>query len=755
LSHADPLFPQAINVEYDSMFMSKSEIAAEQRHVNHAYARLRAMEDRAKEVAAAAALQRASAGPLRDAIVRTGLQRAADLNIGDEPLVFGRLDHTDGHTSHIGRVAVYDDEHDPLVVDWRAPLAEPFYRATPGDPQGVVRRRHIFCRGQEVLNLEDELFDTNGGREDLVLVGEAALLDALGRSRTGRMRDIVATIQREQDEIIRAPLEGVLVVQGGPGTGKTAVGLHRAAYLLYKHRDRFRHTGVLVVGPNGLFLRYIEQVLPALGESATMTTAAELVPGITAIATDPLDVARIKGDVRMANVIKRAVADLEVGASEDVELRYEGRKLFFRARASKHMAKLARRRLRGRHNDKRRDLRAVLADYLFKQWRKKERDWVDLVGKEQRRAFIETLATDDNFRTALDAMWPAITAPQLVHRLFTDERALARASEGILSPDEQSLLHSDRENFSEADVALIDEVAPLLGPVRRKRRRRAAVDEEEQFGIDRLLDDLAEANPLVRSQRAMLAERLMGQRMELDDDEPEARVRERYGHIVVDEAQSLSPMQWRMIARRSRSRSITVLGDIGQAGGAWAPTDWNEVIDILRAETATVAELTLNYRTPAEIAHLADAVLAAAAPALRPPRSVREAGESPAFREVARASLETEALRIARDESSRLPEGRVALLSTPAITDVMRTALGTKDRDPRTMLDQPIAALTVDEARGLEFDVVVVVEPAAIVRECAGGLRALYVALTRPTQRLWVVSADALPEPLSQRGRSQ
>lgn len=719
--------------------MTEKEIALEQDLVDRAYARLEAMRERARIFAAGAAANSASAGPERDVMVDTSLRRAQQLNIGDESLVFGRIDNSDESTIHIGRVAVYDEEHEPLVTDWRAPASIPFYKATPKETMNVVRRRHILGRGQKVVHLEDELLDREDLREDLVLVGEAALLHALERTRSGQMRDIVSTIQREQDDVIRAPLEGVLVVQGGPGTGKTAVALHRAAYLLYTHRERLQRTGVLVVGPNALFLRYIEQVLPSLGESATLSTVGGLVPGVAPTREDARDTARIKGDARMAQVIARACANIEQGLREPVKIQYEGATITLSVAASNHIVKLARKRFQGTHNGRAQDVRGLTIEFLYKRWHNKD-EWRDIFGPEHFNTFESDMREHPAFLAAMEHMWPVRSGADILNTLRTDETFRRRATQGILSDKDATLLAGDADDgFSEHDVAMIDEATQLLGPHERRTRRRPRIDREERFHIERLVDELQELNPIIRSERRAFVQRLVDQRLELENDDRENLPRQRtwFGHVVVDEAQSLSPMQWRMIARRCPGKSITIVGDLGQSSSMWSTT-WEDVVRLLNPPSSNIAELSINYRSPQEISDLAARVLQESTPHLKPPRPVRSSGEEPIFVRT------DDPVTVALDEAKRLvPEdGTAAIIATPEIRDEVRRAAGIDGVD----LGSALSVISVDESRGLEFDVVVVIEPAAIVAR--DGLSALYVALTRPTKTLAVIHNESLPNAL-------
>jgi DNA helicase IV len=759
-----------------------SEQQAEQEFVDLAYARLDAMRSDANSMLEGV-LDLGKGGTFqsrteRDVIVRTSLARLEQLDIGDQALTFGRIDRlhegADGprngtapgtepgdgpgtETFHIGRLAIHSADHDPLVVDWRAPIAEPFYRATGRDPQGLVLRRHLALEGRRVVGLEDERFSAAGSEagagdevdegapgdgtgelivSDLPIGGPAALLAALDRARSGRMTDIVSTIQREQDEIIRAPLTGVLVVQGGPGTGKTAVALHRAAYLLYTHRFPLERQGVLVVGPNPLFLRYIEQVLPSLGETGvTLSTVSGLVPEIRIKESGPVEVARLKGDARMAQVVARAVRSRQRALADDVGIPYGALFLRLTAEDSRRIVDVVRRRP-GTHNARRRLVEQSVAQLLAGRARQTQQtlgvgapasvtafpgyedpsdlpefDFEDFARKVRR---VPELAE------ALDRMWPRLSPHELLHDLFGAPPLIAAACRGVLAADEQLLLQRPRSTAFEdvawtpADAALVDEARHLLGP------RNGNGDD----GV------------------------------------------RKYGHIVVDEVQDLSPMQLRMLTRRSLSGSMTVVGDIAQATAPWAPRSWTDITDHLpRRRPARSVELTVSYRTPAEVLAVAGRVLAVAAPELAPPRPVRRTGEQPRMIAVRDANgsrqgatvrdLARQVAAVAAEEVAAVRPGRVAILAPESALPLLSDALATIGQpvvDARDMrrggLSEPLVLLAADAANGLEFDSVVVVEPGVIAGETARGLRTLYVALTRPTQRLSVVHLAPAPAAL-------
>jgi len=738
------------------------ELQAEQAHVDLAYRRLDQLREETERLLRSV-MDQGRGGTHqfreeRDVIVRTSLARLDQLDIGDQALCFGRIDRVvdDGRTEafHIGRLGVSGEDLEPLVVDWRAPVAEPFYRATGRDPMGLVLRRHLAASGRRVVGIEDERFDavagdgagggpdahragSSGGDPDdegLVVGGPGALLAALDRARTGSMRDIVATIQREQDEIIRSPLAGVLVVQGGPGTGKTAVALHRAAYLLYTHRFPLERQGVLVIGPNPLFLRYIEQVLPSLGESGVvLSTIDGLARPFVVRGEDPPEVARLKGDARMARVVARAVRTRQRPLRRDVAVPFGSVTLWLTAEASAEAVSAARRRP-GTHNGRRRLVEQLVARQLVAQYhqlmaqRRGMAPHGPLAGADpdgetpanELAELTRSILSVPALREALDRMWPRLSAEELLHDLLGARPLVALAGRGVLSPDEQRLLVRPRSPslaevpWTSADLALLDEARVLLGP----RRARGG---EPRNGDGRAGDT---AGTELRA----------------------------YGHIVVDEAQDLSPMQLRMVARRSLSGSMTVVGDIGQATGPWAPASWDDVVAHLPDQRpARRVELTVSYRTPAEVVEVAAPVLQAAAPGLRPPRPVRRTGVRPRFEAAPEGggALVAAVVAVTGDLCAEVAPGTTAVVAPASLVAELAVGLdaaGLSASDPRSDgLGASLSLLPVDLANGLEFDAVVVVEPAAIVDQSTQGLRALYVALTRPTRRLAVVHARPLP----------
>jgi DNA helicase IV len=778
--------------------VSDPEIQSEQAYLDAAYDRLESMRRAARQVREAYADVRAGgthqARLERDIAYDITQRRLADLDIGEAPLCFGRLDLETGDPYYIGRLAVEDADHTPLVIDWRAPVAEPFYRATAIAPMGVVRRRHFITKhGREIAALDDEVFDRDATESaGLQVSGEGALLGALERDRTGRMGDIVATIQAEQDEAIRAELPGVIVVGGGPGTGKTAVALHRAAYLLYTHRRRLAAQGVLLVGPSPVFLRYIEQVLPSLGEQdVQLTTIGGLKPQLDSRPREVPEVAAVKGDARMAAVIAKAVGDRQRALPRDVPMAVDGLRVILRRDDSTRVVQGARRQ-RGTHNERhravvRRTIDLLVTRYKSAAIRAYQESRVDntntrpsmlfndsggaLAGPDPliaralasgealpegwERELADRLRRRPEVREALERMWPVLSGPELVNDLFGFRALVRSAAEGILDEEEQNLLHRPRAHdaarsaWTDADVAVIDEADALLGPVEAARprvRRRRGGDGEALEAAQSVVEEL-------RLTGSISGANLLARYGDPNDGEsnevPELRT---FGHVLVDEAQDLTAMQWRMLARRCPSGSMTLVGDPGQASRPAALADWNAILPLLPHHIPPrFATLSVNYRTPVEIMEVANRLLSAASPTVEPSRSVRSTGEWPRFLAVAPDAVVTEATAVAGHASTR--GGKVALIAPAALHADLVARLSDlgASADPAVALDSPIAVLDATDAKGLEFDHVVVVEPAALVSTDRAGLRLLYVTITRATKTLAVVHADPLPEALEAR----
>ncbi len=725
------------------------ELASEQAYITFAYDCLERMRGAARQLQYIV-----ETGPggthqarfERDVAEDQALIRLTRLQLGAESLIFGRIDRlaTDGSTTeqhtepteperfYIGRLPVSDSEQNPVVIDWRAPVAEAFYRATGRNPLGLERRRHFATEAENLLSIDDEVFTVerltrDGGQG---LVGSGALLAALGKARTGHMRDIVATIQSEQDEIIRAELPGVLVVQGGPGTGKTAVALHRASYLLYTHRFPLERQGVLVVGPNRHFIRYISRVLPALGETGVDLAGIEdLFPDVTVTARDRNAVATVKGDLRMSKFIRRAVSTRQRHIRDGLVVGFGSSELPVSAAELAEMVAVVKRAHRV-HNASRKHLQSLLVDRLYARYkanmarlgRTEEGDGVLAFAD-----FSHQIKRHETVKVALDRMWPLLTPQMLVHDLFGAKPLLRSAGRDLLTEAEQDLLFRARSTslddigWTSLDIPLLDEAWQLLGPLPKSAQTTTAA-----HGLPtpptHVNGEVAPAEEGIRT----------------------------YGHIIIDEAQDLSPMQLRMVARRSLSGSMTVVGDIGQATGMWAPTDWDQVLAYLpQKRPGRSVELTVGYRTPAEIMALAKQVLAVAAPELTVPTSVRSTGEAPVFQSVpAGVSLGDAVVQAVRNLRVTLGAGTIGVLSPDKPFDEVETALkaGVAEMDPSALLADGVTLLPVRSAKGLEFDGVIVIEPAEIVNESAQGLRALYVSLTRATRSLTIVHAQPLPD---------
>jgi DNA helicase IV len=767
----------------------KTELEHEQAYVSMLYGRLDSLRERAAERVAQALRPQGEGGTYqarleRDALVTRYRDRLAQLLAAESGLCFGRLDLADGSRRYIGRLGLADDDREPLLVDWRAPAARAFYRATPAEPCGVVRRRHLRTRGRVVVAIEDDVLDLDAlsAHQRSSLSGEAALLASLNASRTGRMADIVATIQAEQDRIIRSELPGILVVEGGPGTGKTAVALHRAAYLLYSHRERLARRGVLVVGPNPTFLRYIEQVLPSLGETGVLlATTAELYPGVTATAAETPEAAALEGDERMVEVLAAAARDRQRLPDEDLEIPFEGQPL----RLDRATCGRARQRARAAgipHNQARRVFRRELLAALSQQVVARlvadlpevELPDDDLINDDlpserlldgELEEIRAELAATPPVRAAIDDLWPRLTPQELLVGLLTSPERLAAAAPGLGEAERARLLREPPGGraargaagwFTPSDVPLLDEAAVLLGEEDGGAAREAAQAAawRRELAYARGVLGMVGIDEHRYGGAALLAAR---QR----DTGPANGIAERarqdrtwtFGHVIVDEAQEVSAMAWRMLLRRCPARSMTVAGDVAQRGAVWGARSWAEVLEPHAPGAWRVEELTVNYRTPVEIIAIAADVLASVSPELRPPRSVRWSGVAPRALRLDAGELAGRLPEVVAGEASAIGDGKLAVLVPAGRAEELGRLLAAlpgvaAERGPAA-LDARIAVLAVAEAKGLEFDGVVLVDPAGILAASPRGASDLYVALTRATQRLAVVHAGDLPPMLA------
>lgn len=726
-THADrPVAPRGQSATPDPDTVRR-EIAAEQEHVDRVY--------RALDVATASAKQIARAGREtyqsdrgdymreehgtamfeRDAFAYQSAKRLATLDAEHEGLVFGRLDLTDGEVRHIGRLGVRDEEYEPLVMDWRAPAAEPFYRATPNEPLGVVRRRVLRSQGATVTGVEDDLLDSTAD-SDLVVVGEGALMAALKRARGDAMRDIVATIQAEQDEAIRAPYQGFTVISGGPGTGKTVVALHRAAYLLYTHRKRLEKGGVLVVGPSGVFMNYIERVLPSLGEDAVTLRAvgalATDVLGMSSDIVDDAEAATLKGSIRMLPVL-RALSQLPPAEDEPtLRVTVKGEVLTLRPDRIAGLRKqvLANHRL----NQGLENAEKVALGTLWSMFTNEE--------ELTREEFDDAVTSQAAWTMFMYAWWPAVDPRDLLVRL-ADGPSLERVG-GNLTAQEREILRASMvpvadgaRGWTIADIALLDELVSIVG--------LPTVEVEDDRSV--IFSGGQEVEELVTTM-----ERLTEQRVVDPDDDPQ----ETFAHVLVDEAQDITPMQWRMLRRRGPQASWTIVGDPAQSSFPYADESSRAMTDLVGRAPHRQFRLSKNYRSPAEVFELAASVITAVQPDADLPDAVRRTGFAPELRVTSPDELD-EALRHAVEQEAGQVTGTIGVIAPPSLMDRVREALA-------EVHPERVRVVTPLQAKGLEYDAVLVVSPDDIVAEMPGGVRVLYVALTRPTQRL--VTLDLTPD---------
>ncbi|MGF1647179.1 MAG: HelD family protein [Kineosporiaceae bacterium] len=668
----------------------------------------------------------------QEALARSHAHRLTQLQAAVDRLCFGRIDREDGASFHLGRVGLAQDGGEGrALLDWRAPAAAAFYQATGARPMGLVRRRHLRTRDRKVTDVHDELLSLDAGSDpeaDAALDTDSALLAALEAPRDGRMHEVVATIQAEQDRIVRAPLRGTLVVQGAPGTGKTVVALHRAAYLLYTYREQLR-SGVLIVGPGEAFLRYIGQVLPSLGE-----TGAELRPlgglheGAEATAVDAPAVAALKGDLRMTEVLRRAVARLPSVPERPVPLDVDGDVVLLRPRDVEDAVRRA--RAEGTlHNEARVTFVRHLLERLLRQLGRVAGYAPEDVTGATRTELLRALHASRDVRREVNRCWPLTTPERLLARLLRDPARLRAAGGELLTREEQASLHRDDPDapWTVADVALLDEAAEILGEDPEPRRRAAAAAaaaRTQELQYARGVTEMTGTGDSVDAER--LAARYAAAGADDDDQGPRT-----FGHVVVDEAQELTPMQWRAVLRRCPTRSMTVVGDMGQATSPGASASWERAFaPHLGRDRWTVGELTVNYRLPSQINDLAHATVQALGVEVSPARAVRQGRDAVTVSPIDGGDVTATTRRIvARELASGV--GTVAVLAVgDRLADLREEAEPEPDR---------LAVVSPVEAKGLEFDVVVLLCPEEILADV--GARGLYVALTRATQRLHVVGA--------------
>jgi len=696
----------------------------------------------------------------RDSAAAMLERRHAQLAAAENNLCFGRIDFIDDRL-YVGRLGLFDEdgEYRPLLLDWRAPAARPFYSATGVRSEGVLLRRHIRTVRRMVVGVDDEVFDFDQVDQwgDTV-VGEAALLVALNASRTGRMSDIVSTIQADQDRIIRSPLSGVLVVEGGPGTGKTAVALHRVAFLLYTHRQRLEKNGVLVVGPHAQFLHYIGEVLPSLGETGVLSrTLGQLYPGLDAKGRDTWAAAEIKGRPMMVDAVAAAVRDTERVPDVAMKVIVDGYVLYLDQLTCELIRQIA--WATGlAHNLARPVVERLIIEMLAKRMMSQlgeeyldETDFVELQAE---------LREDHAVLAALDQLWPVITPQQLLINLFTSPVRLAVAMPS-LSPEELACLRrvppadlTQDDWWTPEDVPLLDEAAELLGEGEPDRGQTKAEEEALEYarGVLKIIDTdamteeealeyargvlkIVNTDAMTTGPDGLHAINLIGARQlaERHRVRPDLTAADRastdrtwtFGHIVVDEAQELSPMAWRTIMRRCPSRSMTIVGDLEQGSAPARTNSWSDSLSPYVGDRWRLEKLTINYRTPAEIMEFVHTEL----PEFRVTRSVRQTGRHPWVLRIDRSDLAVRLRSIVSRELTATGEGNVALFVPHAMHDEITKIVN-------DVMAPNLSVQTVALAKGLEYDTVIVIGPDLICAETPSGRVDLYVALTRPTQRL-------------------
>ncbi|MCF8607627.1 PhoH family protein [Gordonia sp. HY442] len=747
-------------------------LAEEQTHLDAVYARLDRMRSTTRR--RLSETLRESAGTPQALSERESYERMysdelTKIDAAEHNLYFGRLDMSadsdEDAVRRIGRIGILDDDHrdTTLLLDWRAPLSRPFYLATPAAREDVERRRHIRTRTRTVRSVSDEYLLSGKIDDDATgsnVVNESALVDALNAARTGEMTDIVETIQREQDEIIRSTHRGVVVVQGGPGTGKTAVALHRAAYLLYTHREILSRSGVLILGPNEDFLRYIGQVLPSLGETGVLlSTVGDLFPDVTARGHDSREATALKGDQRMLNVLRAAVRGRQSLPGKGLVTRFDGFEIPIDAELVKAARAHARSTRRAHNLAQRAFLQAALDELAAVHARRigsSELDGSQLLTAADLEDIRSELEADPHVVAELTEFWPTLTPQGVLRDLYDDPTFLRRSTRGWTDAERDALYRAAQPLANDADLApgdvpLLDELAELIGyrtdeaeRVNRARWRQQLSEAQDALDIltgsapqdleDDLDPEILMAYDLIDAEQ--LAERQVHTERRTTAERAYEDRTWTFGHVIVDEAQELSSMAWRMVMRRIPNRWMTVIGDTAQTGDAAGSTSWREVFEPYVANRWRLHELTVNYRTPSEITRYANRVLAWIDPDLEAPRSLRANGIEP--------------YAVATDDPAAGIAGLVADADWSGLATVIASD-GTADalRERLVELGSELSVHAITAAKGLEFDTVVLVEPADLVMESPRGYNDLYVALTRATQRLVVVHSRALPPDLA------
>ena len=733
-------------------------VAEEQEFVDRAYSRLDQLRSQYREqrqkIDANHGVGNAQGWTERDALATHFAELSSRLDNVEERLVFGRLDMKDHATHYIGRISLLDEHSSPLLVDWRAPISAPFYQATAQEPLGVVRRRHLATRGRTVTSVEDELLDVDQAQhQGLTLQGEGALMSALSSARSGRMGDIVATIQGEQDRVIRASDRGILVVQGGPGTGKTAVALHRAAYLLYTQRERLERSGVLIIGPSRTFLRYIEQVLPSLGESGVVQmTIGDIVPGLSVQDDDPVDIAAIKGRAAFSRILREAVRLIPRLPDRDQVLQVWNRRVTLRVKDIQEALSRARRSGRP-HNVARESFAMGLMELLAGRLIVEAGDASTTadIDPDDLRTWISEIRDSVDARRAINLAWMPTQAPAFLRKLWSRPDLLAQANRKAgtpLSVEDLNLLYRTQdEPLTISDIPLIDELEELLGTLDLASAQKRRVEEQREKEERERANEALKATGLGGG--IVTADMLMRQTQEAPSLRPLAeRARAdrswTYGHIVIDEAQDLSPMAWRCLLRRCPSRSMTVVGDLDQKRGHRRPHSWKQALGPAARAFSEEFVLSISYRTPRALTRIAQAVLAQhGTPVLYPMEAVRDVPDcyqvshtyNDSLRDCVSQVVSTMEERLDREEGEG--KGRICVI----VPDT-QAQLWHADESGASALDQRVSYLTAAGSKGLEFDSVVVVEPRDILDQGSGDL---FVALTRATHDLHAITTTQLP----------
>lgn len=677
----------------------------------------------------------------RDAFAAHWGDEASRLESIVDGLVFGRIDNTDDSTHYIGRIGLRDQGGDQILIDWRAPASRPFYQATGANPQDVVRRRHIRTRGRAVIGVEDELLNTDSKPDGkLVFQGEGALMQALSEARDGQMSDIVSTIQAEQDAIIRRGSDGLLVIQGGPGTGKTAVALHRAAYLLYAERARLESSGVLIVGPSNIFLRYIDQVLPSLGENGVVsTTIGRLLPGYSAIAQDSSQAREIKGRMAWVDIAKRAVRSFE-RVPNDTPLSIASYRVTLRSETVK-AARASARRSGKPHNEAWEGFALELMDDLARQMNEQ-------VGASEHLSWYhDYIRGSKEARRAINLAWLPVSALQVLEKLYANETFLEQMAPELTESERATIRRLRGSALTESDIPILDELEELLGALPSASASANAREQARKREIDAAGEAIAAmglGHGMVSA--SMLAERAAGEGSDLTLSQRALRDRTwAYGHVIVDEAQELSPLAWNSLLRRCPSRSFTVTGDLDQRSSAGRAKSWSDVLGPAMRAYQGEEILTVSYRTPAAILDRANALMdELGTPAHYPLVAARDVVDAYAKTTTGGSVQELQAVVKAEDAmlSKRVGagNGRIAVIASPTSIRHLREACGWG-----SSLDERICLITPVESKGLEFDTVILWEPNEIITDSPGDI---YVALTRPTYRLHAVSSSPLPNAL-------